>query len=66
MQSIGLDEYLVDQAMEDAGMLVVQIERLLRILSETIYQVYALLIVFSISCTHEPAKICPSVVSSTL
>lgn len=38
LQSIGLDENLVDQAMEDAGMLVVQIERLLRILSETIYQ----------------------------
>lgn len=38
LQSIGLDENLVDQAMEDAGMLVVQIERLLRILSETLYQ----------------------------
>eukprot|EP01018_Ginkgo_biloba_P039857 Gb_32209 [translate_table: standard] len=38
LQNIGLEEKLIDQAMEDAGMLVIQIERLLRILSETLYQ----------------------------
>ncbi|GLJ27077.1 hypothetical protein SUGI_0530760 [Cryptomeria japonica] len=35
-QSIGLEENMVHQAMEDSGMLVVQIERLLRVLSETV------------------------------
>lgn len=35
LQSIGLDEKLVDQAMENAGMVLVQLERFLRILSDT-------------------------------
>eukprot|EP00250_Pteridium_aquilinum_P014515 c22036_g1_i2 orf=98-2485(+) len=35
LQSIGLDEKLVDQAMEDAGMVLVQVECLLRIISDT-------------------------------
>ncbi|KAH9305044.1 hypothetical protein KI387_009448, partial [Taxus chinensis] len=35
-QSIGLEENMVDKVMEDSGMLVVQIERLLRVLSETV------------------------------
>ncbi|MCO5603136.1 hypothetical protein L7F22_057283 [Adiantum nelumboides] len=38
LQSIGLEEKLVDGAMEDAGMLLVQIERLLRIISDTAAQ----------------------------
>lgn len=35
LQSIGLNEKLVDQAMEDAGMVLVQVEHLLRIVSDT-------------------------------
>ncbi|KAI5060175.1 hypothetical protein GOP47_0024595 [Adiantum capillus-veneris] len=38
LQSIGLEEKLVDRAMEDAGMLLVQVERLLRMISDTAAQ----------------------------
>ncbi|KAL4182138.1 hypothetical protein AMTRI_Chr12g241020 [Amborella trichopoda] len=37
-QIIGLDEKLIDRATENAGMFLVQVERLLRILSVSLYQ----------------------------
>ena len=39
LESIGLDEKLVDQTMEDAGMVLLQVERVLRIVSDTAAQV---------------------------
>lgn len=39
-QGIGLEERLIDNATERAGMLLVQIERFIRILSSVVQQVW--------------------------
>ncbi|KAH7444281.1 hypothetical protein KP509_02G071700 [Ceratopteris richardii] len=38
LRSIGLDEKLVDQAMENSGMVLIQIERLLRVIADKVAQ----------------------------
>jgi anaphase-promoting complex subunit 4 len=40
LRRVGLHESLMERAMEDSGMLLVQVERLLRIVSETTGQVF--------------------------
>lgn len=48
-QGVGLDEKLIDNATEKAGMLLIQIERFMRVLSSSVQQVLLLYIyVFSI------------------
>lgn len=39
-QGIGLDEKLIDSATERAGMLLVQVERLIKVLAVVVYQVF--------------------------
>ena len=39
LESIGLEDKLLDQTMEDAGMVLLQVERVLRIVSDTTAQV---------------------------
>ena len=38
-QSVGLDETLIDNATEKAGMLLIQVERFMRVLSASVQQV---------------------------
>ncbi|EFJ30527.1 hypothetical protein SELMODRAFT_89017, partial [Selaginella moellendorffii] len=40
LQSIGLDEVLVNSVMENAGMLMVQVERFLHVVSDTVGQIH--------------------------